>query len=101
QAVGLAAAPIACAEILRHGGERPVYLALLPGDIPRELLGGASALLADERDDGIGAAVGERLPSAHLYALAYVVGNEPRHRTRAVEVLDDHPRIENRGAVVG
>src|SRR5262249_56553551 len=76
------------------------YLALLTLDDVRQLLAGRTALLRDNRHRSVRAAVGERLPAPHLYALAYFIGYQSGHRARAVEVFNDDPRIKDSRPVV-
>jgi hypothetical protein len=59
-----------------------------------------TAALDDDRSGRVADAVGQRLPFLDGDALAGGLGNEPRHRTHEVYVLDDDARVVDLRAVV-
>ncbi len=75
-------------------------LAHLPVDPLRTLLlGRALRLLESHQDQRVGHTVAQRFPGAYLGALAAGGRDQLGDRRHAVEVLDDHARVENGAAV--
>jgi hypothetical protein len=94
-----AGAPGLFAQAQAHGLQGRVDLGQVAVDPGGAALGVGAArpgLLQARGDRGIQQAIGQRLPGAHLRALAAGGRDQPAHRGEGVDVFHDHARIEHR-----
>ncbi len=99
----VAAAKRLVAQAVRHGLDAGIDLAHLPRNPRRAALrlGAAGpSLFQPGRGCGVHHPIGQSLPSTDFGALAPASRNEFAHGGEGIEIFDDHPRIENRFAVV-